>query len=220
MDGSWIKREGNPKLLVVVMGWSCDEHMLERFDIEGRDIYATYNYTDMETSNILTDCDFSVYERIELLAWSFGVWAAESVARLLPRVDMAIALNGTPKPVDNRYGIHERSFKITVWAVDQMGLEKFNERMVGEYKEDFIPAQRDIADQTNELKMLSDHFKGAAEPTIKWDVAVVGSLDNIIPPENMSRYWQEAGTEVISKEIYHYPFTKDMIECIGSLLNR
>lgn len=68
-----------------------------------------YDYRTLEP---LAAADTASYGQITLLAWSFGVWVAEQVCRDIP-FRRAVALNGTPLPVDARYGIPPQAMAVT-----------------------------------------------------------------------------------------------------------
>ncbi len=219
MTGKWIEKKGASKLLVFFLGWSCDENMLSTFTINGYDIYAIFDYTNMDSEQLFCQVDFDSYSQTDIVAWSFGVWAASHVGNQIPNLGTKLAMNGTPHAVDNKYGIPARSFKVTCWAIGTLGLEKFNERMVGQYKDEFIPSQRLLEDQVAELTAIATHTKEMDAGGLVWDFAVVGSNDNIIPCENMSRYWQHVGVKVIDTNMEHYPLTKEGRNIITKVLH-
>ena len=59
-------------------------------------------------------------DRSTSLAWSFGVWVAEQVCRDIP-FRRAVALNGTPLPVDARYGIPPQAMAVTRQGIRRTG---------------------------------------------------------------------------------------------------
>lgn len=99
-----------------------------------------------------------------------------------------------------------------------LGLDKFNERMVGDYKDQFIPALRQFPDQIDELKALAGHFAELEIVPHKWDVAIVGGQDTIFPSENMLCYWESVGVPVVKTNMAHYPFTSEGNALIADLV--
>ena len=72
----------------------------------------------------------SGYRKIRLVAWSLGVWAASVVFGKKPvSFTEAIAVNGTPCPVHDRWGIPETIFRGTLDNVTEEGMRRFNRRM-------------------------------------------------------------------------------------------
>ncbi len=101
------------ELLLFFAGWGMDsalaEHLWAHDDKEGfgMDILAFHDYGSLEISPGIRE-HFESYSKITLIAWSLGVWAAAHAA--LPRVDRAVALNGTLRPLSERYGISPEVF--------------------------------------------------------------------------------------------------------------
>ncbi|MCD8103040.1 MAG: DUF452 family protein [Alistipes sp.] len=150
-----------------------------------------------------------VYPFRLLVAWSFGVWAAE---RLFAgtRFDRAVAVNGTPLPADETAGIGARRLAVTLRGIEKGGLEEFNRKAYGPHAglaED-VQSERSPAALTKELSTLVSLAAVPYLPARDWTLAVVGRQDGIFPPENMLRYWGDRAREVNSP---HYPFGDETI---------
>ena len=79
--------------------------------------------------------EMKTYDKITLIGWSFGVWAAEylsSKTGIKPNV--TIAVNGTPIPADDQYGIPLNVFEGTLNNITEENIEKFYLRMFGDKK--------------------------------------------------------------------------------------
>lgn len=135
MQTHWIKREGEDELLLFVLGWGADPHAVEHIRPDGYDSLAVFDYRVREP---LSSSLNSEYGRIHLFAWSFGVWAAEQIATELD-LYQAVALNGTPLPINDRYGIPERAFSVTLRGIPRSGCEGFNLRAYGDSFGDWPP---------------------------------------------------------------------------------
>ena len=109
MQKHWLKRIGAPDLIVVALGWASEPRLVQNIPTEGYDVLVLYDYRTLEP---LAAADTASYGQITLLAWSFGVWVAEQVCRDIP-FRRAVALNGTPLPVDARYGIPPQAMAVT-----------------------------------------------------------------------------------------------------------
>lgn len=207
-----IESLGNKRLLIIALGWGADHHAVEQIRPEGYDILILNDYRTIEPLG----CDETEdYEKVCLLAWSFGVMAAEyALGNIKP--DMAIALGGTPLPVNDSHGIPHRIFRLTLSGIQSRGPEEFDRRAYGEYYD--TPAvsanSRAWEERMEELNALYEQSQRQYTPSIEWRKAVIGSDDKIFPTKNMQAYW---GDMAIVKEMPHYPFGD--IELIESLLD-
>ena len=124
MTFHWLKREGSDTVAVFVLGWAADYRLIENATTqwcgEECDIVALYDYRSLGTT---APTDFGseaapllAYPHKHLIAWSFGVWVAE---RLFPDVlwKSAVALCGSPLPLDERYGLGRRRVELTLRGI-------------------------------------------------------------------------------------------------------
>ena len=201
MQKHWLIRENNPDLILFVLGWSCDYHAVEHIRPAGYDIFCTYDYTDLEP---ITPETFTGYRHIYLFAWSFGVWVSEQILKDIP-LHKAVALNGSPLPVDDRYGIPGRSLAVTLKGLMRAGTGDFNKRAYGAHYEKIAPylETRSLEDKYTELRRLHKWASEPYEPALRWTKAVIGRQDIIFPPQNTAAYWGELGE---TKDLPHYPF--------------
>lgn len=201
MEKYWLRKEGNDSLVIFALGWAADHRIVEHLPLDGHDVLCLYDYTEMEP---MAREEAAPYRRRTLCAWSFGVWAAE---RLLSEVDFtrAVALNGTPLPVDENFGIPLRVLDVTLRGLQKSGMELFDRRAYCRWYEDLAPhlSPRGLDANLRELQVLRTLSAENFIPTIRWDAAIVGTEDQIFPPENMARYW---GSRTQSLPLPHYPF--------------
>ena len=123
----------------------------------------------------------------------------------------AIAVNGTPCPVHDRWGIPETIFRGTLDNVTEEGMRRFNRRMCG--KRDILQAYeqippRPLADIREELEYLYAEIKKASPASALfngWTQALISSKDRIFPTENLRAFWQ-GRCPITEIEAPHYPF--------------
>ncbi len=207
MEKHWLIQEGHPDLLVFALGWATAPASVVHIRPPGYDVLCTCDYRTLET---ITPESLSGYRHIVLMAWSFGVWAAE---RIFPQVPFhkTIALNGTPRPVDDRYGIPVRSFLVTLRSIAGSGTKTFTQRAYGEFAPLAFtwPASRTLEEMVEELKILHSESQREESTGFRWDEAVAGSGDLIFPPANQLAYWRECSPETRITEVTgmpHYPY--------------
>jgi len=203
------RREKNDQLVVLYGGWGSDENLFIPFFNDSFDLILFYNYS---ADDPLVIPETKTYRKITVIGWSLGVWAA---GYLLPKTGIVphttIAVNGTPLPVDDRYGIPLKVFEGTLNNISEENMEKFFLRVFGDkttYLEnsDKIP-QRTLKSLHDELRWLYNRMMEPAEPPFKWDYAVTSASDRVFPAENMNSYWgMQNSTRHIVVELPHYFF--------------
>jgi len=203
------RREKNNKLVVFYGGWGTDENVFIPLCTDDFDFILFYNYSADEA---LLLPETKTYDSITLIGWSLGVWAAEYLSpRTGIKPDLTIAVNGTPIPADNRYGIPLHVFEGTLNNITETNMEKFYLRMFGDRKNyllnsDRIP-HRSVKSLHDELRWLYNRIMEQKEPGFKWDYAVTSETDRVFPSRNLNGYWEkEKSTIHIVLPYPHYIF--------------
>lgn len=211
MQAHWINKDGNRGIIIFMLGWASHHSLIENHIPKGYDAVCIYDYRDIadyiEGNNyFLQDNDIRPenYAESYLFAWSFGVWASE-IFFSDTEFDKAVAINGTPFPVHDSYGIPPRIMDITISGLSNKGLELFDRKTYGEhcgeYTEKHYPGT--AGDYTAELEILNEYARMPYNPAIKWDKAIISINDKIFPVENMKCYWNGLA-ELLP--LYHFPF--------------
>lgn len=219
MQIEWLKKEGHETLLTIFMGWGCDTAMIKDIEFNNVDIVAIFNYEDIELEPLRAIYK-EKYKSHKLIAWSFGVWASDLAASrgLLPEFQRAIALNGTPKPIDNEYGIPEKLFMLTLNGLKRVGMTTFYERISSD--NEIVKPSRSLTEMYQELQNLYDLSKESDISSIAWSCGVVGGRDLVFPPSAMQRYWEKRDIFVrFIEQMEHYPFTTEGVRIINELLD-
>ena len=203
------RRDKNDQLVIVYGSWGTDENVFTPLCNDDSDFILFYNYSADEA---LVLPEMKTYKRISVIGWSLGVWAAEY---LLPRTgikpDITIAVNGTPVPADDLYGIPLHVFEGTLNNITEQNMEKFYLRMFGDKRTyklniDRIPS-RTIKSLHDELRWLYNRIMEQKEPGFRWDYAVTSEKDRVFPSKNLNGYWQkETKTKHIVLPMAHYLF--------------
>jgi hypothetical protein len=203
------RREENDQLVVLYGGWGTDENFFAPFCNDAFDFILFYNYSADEA---LVLPETKTYRKITLIAWALGVWAAEY---LFPKTGIvphtAIAVNGTPIPANDKYGIPLKTFEGTLNNISEKNMDKFYFRMFGDKKTyqmnaDRIP-HRTVKSLQDELRWLYNRMMEQNEPGFSWDYAVTSESDRVFPSENMNSYWKmQKTTRHIMVSLPHYLF--------------
>lgn len=201
MQTHWLTRQpGHRRLLIVVLGWAASPAAAPA-PPPGYDLLCLCDYRSLCE---LDPADMAAYEVIDLAAWSFGVMIAERTCAHLP-LRRALAFNGSPLPVHDRYGIPVRSFRVTLNAIRKAGTGLFFERAYGgasHVPPSHLPG-RSIEELAAELETLHEAARQPRLSSLAWSHAFIGSRDAIFPPQNLQAFWGERGTVF---DAPHYPF--------------
>ncbi len=206
MKQVWLNREKNSTLIIFFAGWSFDEQPFKFLEFEGMDVLVIYDYSDTNF-----DIDFSGYETFYLVAWSMGVYVAALLREVLPAFERVIAFNGTPFPIDNEFGIPNKTFELTLkYAVE--GLKgKFYQNVF--YDDEQLkryldaPVGRSIENRVNELYALKKMIlEKNVDASGFFDKAYVSRVDKIIPPKNQLSAWRKLDVPIIELADGHFPF--------------
>lgn len=221
MQAVWIIRSASPAeqrgVVVFAAGWAGSDELVRHLALpEGYDFLCLFDYRTLpsatETGKLFAQ--LTPYRRKHLTAWSFGVWAAAQVFGGSSLTwDTATAVNGTPVPISDAYGIPPRAFAITVRSIGGAGTVKFLERMCGTpeilreyYKHRSTRALGEIYDELLRLQEMSLACPAGNPAPDFWTAAIIGQKDAIFPPGNMAAYWNAAKVPVtLHPEMPHYP---------------
>jgi biotin synthesis protein BioG len=140
------------------------------------------------------------------------VWAAEyltSKTGIIP--DISIAVNGTPLPAHDQFGIPLNVFEGTLNNITEENIEKFYLRVFGDKRtylknKDRVPT-RTLKSLHDELRWLYNRIMEQKEPGFKWTYAVTSEKDRVFPAKNLESYWgREQDTRHIILPLPHYFF--------------
>jgi biotin synthesis protein BioG len=203
------RREANEQLVVVYGGWGTDENVFIPYCNDVFDFILFYDYSADEA---LVLPEMKSYSTITIIGWSLGVWAAEYLTPktgIIP--DITIAVNGTPVPADDNFGIPLKDLEGTLNNITERNMMKFYLKMFGDkdtYRSnsDKIP-NRTIKSLHDELRWLYNRFMEQKEPGFRWDYAVTSEFDRVFPADNQKAYWQQCErTRHVMLPLNHYLF--------------
>ncbi len=206
MQFHWLNKQNNENLIIFFTGWSFDENPFKFLDCENNDVLIVYDYS---TINEKLD-NISNYKQINLIAWSMGVFVAYLLKDKLPSFNKKIAINGTPLPVNDEFGIPTKPFLLTLRHA-KTGLEgKFYQNIFYTEKEferyTKSPVNRTIENRETELKTLYELIKNTQIKYTKfYDKALISNYDKIIPTKNQINFW-ENNAKIEMLESGHFPY--------------
>ncbi len=212
MRHRWISNDGNPRLLLIFLGWGADGKMLEGVTKAGYDILAVWDYRDeVFPSHLVAD-----YAEICVLAWSFGVMEANRIAASFGNLSRCVAVNGTNSPVDDHNGIPTAIFEGTLANLDGRNLRKFYRRMCADANV-WAELQKSMPDRPldeliDELAILGHRAARQVEP-LRWAKAYIGDSDAIIPTRNQLDSWHGLGVDIVTMaDTGHLPDWQSVVD--------
>lgn len=206
MRTEWLIKKGNRRLVLFFNGWGMDARAVAH--LKGAcDVWMAFDYREL--GDVVLP-DVREYGEIYVVAWSMGVWAA---ANVMPRLAVApvaaIALNGTEHPVDDRWGIPERIYRLTERGMSAEGREKFVGRMLADAAEAErfagSQSQRSLESVCGELSLIREQ-SAVMRHEMKWNKAYISEGDVIFPVANQQAWWQGRAEQVCGLAGGHYPF--------------
>lgn len=205
MQYHWLNKSDNKKLIIFFAGWSFDYKPFEFLDCGDYDVLMFYDYKNHDLP-----VELPPYEEYYLITWSMGVYIAYLLKNQLPECSKKIAVNGTPFPIDNKLGIPERTFDLTLKYVDTGLQGKFQRNLFKDDKsyERYMknPVIREIPDQAEELAALKGFISNAELNYDKfYDCAIISGSDKIVPTVNQLNCWKDRA-DVCLMESGHFPF--------------
>lgn len=214
MQFNWLNQQNNASLILFFNGWGMDAGVIKSLSCDGFDLLEINDYSTCTALPALPE-----YDRVILIAWSLGVVAA---AQCEINSDVAIAINGSLRPIDETFGIPPAIFQGTIDNWHERGRNKFNRRMCGDREtlahfNTHSPC-RTVEAQQQELIAIRDAVQNQPEPANIFDVAMVSSGDRIMPATAQTAYWKREKTAVVELDASHYLFNrwnswKELIDC-------
>jgi len=199
MKHFWLNKKDNNSLIIFFNGWGMDQKAVSFLQCAANDIIMFYDYRNLETESF----DFGRYQKKSLVTWSMGTFISALFYNMLNGISNKIAINGTLCPVDDKYGIAESVYDLTVKNFNQSSCKKFTRRMFNG-NDTFDIFSRNPEELKQELISIKN-FK--AMQSLDFNTAFISDFDKIIPTKNQYNFWQMHSTTKI-KQIKqgHYPF--------------
>ncbi len=203
MKFEWLKKSSSKTLVVFFNGWGMDSNALNVEAFPNSDLLMFYDYTDLSLQIPYSASD---YEKIYLVAWSFGIWVANLHFEKFKNITLSIAINGSICPVNDKYGISENIFSATLNNYDETTKSKFSTRIFGSISKakeiENASSMRPAEAQKLELAQLQRYFQEFPQTKKNWSRYFAADADKIFPLESMKNCW---GKDLIVYSGAHYP---------------
>lgn len=211
---------GKNSLIIFFCGFYTDANCFIEFDNCKHDLLFIYDYSDMN-DNPLEYFDFLPYTQINVIAYSYGVWALNYIYNLdlLPQIDKSCCISGTYKPVDNTYGVNEKIFEIMELSLNLDVIGKFEQKMaLGSSSCATIKkANRTVENLKEELKSIRETSSCLMSSSdFEPDRVILTKKDRIFPYTSQANFWTRHKNK-LELECGHFPFFEfaDFDEILG-----
>jgi biotin synthesis protein BioG len=190
------------RLLIFFCGFYTDAACFADFDGGSSDILFVWDYSELNFE-IFNSVDFTPYTEVNLVAYSYGVWAACKARKHLPAANKSVAIAGTPAPVDNTLGVSEKVFDLMLNALSWPVMEKFEAKML-DGKGFKVQPNRELENLRAELENIRALSRGALAEA-DFDHIILTKNDKIFPYRAQAAAWQghRSKTELTCG---HFPF--------------
>ena len=193
------------RLLIFFCGFYTDENCFIEFDNNKSDILFIYDYSSLDFSD-LEYFDFTPYTEINLIAYSYGVFAANIAYLALPFINNSIAISGTIYPFDENYGIKPKIYELMLNAFNIDVLNNFKAKMELNSNGTIKNAKRTIKNLKNELETIKDYvLNNKITQNIEFDKVIITTKDKIIPYAAQKLFWENHHS-VVEINSGHFPF--------------
>lgn len=203
-----LEKNNSENLILFFCGWGMDENPFSILN-NTSDVLYVYDYTTPEFDVF----DFSAYKKVDLLAFSYGVYASGITNLCNVKVNSCTAINGTLVPVDDKLGVPIRQFELTE-KMDSQTVVKFRERLFGGEKakehfeifENHLP-KRNAQSCTQELMGMKRYVPQFPVPSSRFDKVYISKYDRCVPTSNQQNFWRNvSNVEIKELETGHFPF--------------
>lgn len=215
---TWVNKNNSDKLIIFFNGWSLDENIVKHLSTAEFDVLMFNDYSDLEIDEE-TIRKINSYAEVNVISWSFGVWACGNVIDKFDNLKIAIAVNGTLVPIDNNLGIPEKIFNLTLQHLSEENYVRFFKNMfVGNADLSKI-STRSIENKRCELEQIQKLSvqTSCAQNTKFFNKVFIGTNDKIISAKNQLNFWDETNAQIVKIEDGHYIF--DLFKTWDEIIN-
>lgn len=206
MHSNWLHRNNQKECILFFSGWGMDATPFRFLSAHDHDLCLFSDYRRLQPVDL---APFAGYERLHLIGWSMGVWAAAHLlADQAERFASCTALGGTLAPIDKQRGIPPESYAAMLDPFTQEVLDGFYRNMFDD--EDQLARflahrpQRDLPGLQEEMIAFRDAFLNFGPGRDLYTHKIVTSRDRIFSGRNQMRAWGKGCGTVHNWP--HFPF--------------
>ncbi len=198
------------RLLIFFGGFYTDYNCFEEFDTKTSDILFINDYSKMDFEE-LRYFDFTPYTEINVIAYSYGVWAANEAylsRSLPPDINKSVAISGTFCPVHPVFGINPKVYNIMLNALSVQTILNFEKNMYANCGNnvEIKHAERTLENLREELlNIKAKSGECSMQEGFRFDTVILTKNDKIFPFRAQEAFFENHPHKVIL-ETGHFPF--------------
>lgn len=218
MQLTWVIKNNSDKLIIFFNGWSLDENIVNHLTSSEYDVLMFNDYSDLEISQEISE-KINFYSEINVIAWSFGVWASGNVINNFKNLKNVISVNGTLIPIDNNLGIPEKIFNLTLTHLSEENYLRFFKNMFSSEADLNKISTRSIENKKYELEQIKNLSEktNCAQNAKLYNKIFIGKNDKIISAKNQSNFWSATNIKIVELDGGHCIF--ELFETWEEMLN-
>lgn len=203
------------KLILFFNGWGVPKLIFHKLNDNTSKDHKTY-IIDLEESILDLNIDFNDYSEINIIAWSFGVYNAskqldnliniDNKNSIINKINKKIAINGTEKSIDRKYGIPPIIFKNTLNNMNSLNYFEFlkNSGIPKNYLDSLCNIDDLILKKY--IKILKDFGENYGDTYSIFDKAIISKEDKIFNYKNQVRFYRDISYKILENQ--HYLFDR------------
>lgn len=218
MQLTWVIKNNSDKLIIFFNGWSLNENIVKHLSTAEFDVLMCNDYSDLEIAKETVE-KINYYAEVNVIAWSFGVWACGNVVNNFKNLKNVIAINGTLVPIDNNLGIPEKIFNLTLQHLSEENYVRFFKNMFSGEADLSKISTRSIENKRRELEQIKNlsASKTCTQNAKYFNKVFIGINDKIISGKNQLNFWGKTDAKVIQVDDGHYVF--DLFKTWDEIIN-
>ncbi len=209
MNIQYLKRSDKEELIIFFSGWGIESYSFLNIPSKSSILFIS-DYSKLDNINTINNYSAN-YKKITVISWSFGVLIYSIIKEELKfKSESEIAINGTLKPIDDRYGIPEKIFDKTLINLNQISINQFYSNMFNNEADSlrFLSnnTSRDLNSLNNELSKLKNYANNHSNITNNFNKVIISKQDKIIRFQNQLRFWDQRCKNISIIDSGHFPF--------------
>ncbi len=199
----FLEKHDSDSLIIFFAGWGCDENQFANLK-DKKDVLIVYDYQNLDL-----DFDFSSYGKIDLIAYSAGVFVA-SVWKPDCKIGQKVAINGNPYLFDEKLGLSSRLVE-EFRAINLDNYLEFRRKYMVETDEEYqkynqLESRRSLESCQAELSSLQKLYEQYKDKLIAdYDKVILSDDDQIFNLQAQQQFYH-CPIKIVSESKHHLFF--------------
>ena len=193
------------RLLIFFCGFYTDPDCFIEFDNNKSDILFVYDYSNLDFEE-LSYFDFKPYIEINLIGYSYGVFASNIACRYFPLINKSTAIAGTYYPIDDNFGIKPKIYDLMLNSFNLDVVKNFKMKMEANSNGIIKDSGREIKNLKKELISIKNYvLNNKPERNFEYEKVIITKKDKIMPYLSQKNFWT-GHKNIVEVDLGHFPF--------------